>query len=506
MRRLDFSFRRPNGLRGLFIIWLGQMVSGIASNITAVALPIWVFSITNSGAAVGLLEFFFFGSYLLVVLFTGVLIDRYSRKMMMLVYDFTSLSATAILLVLQTAGNLEVWHLYVAAVVQGAGFAFQSPSYSAAITTMVSRNQFVRANGLMSLLYDVPGIFGPLLAGTLYLVVGLSGILAFNLIAFVVSIGALLFVEIPPTPHSTEGELFHHEFLKEAIYGIKYIFRNPGLLGLQLIFFTGNLFSGIALSVAALYPMILLRSGNNTEAIGTVQSAGALAAVVAGAFLTTLGGIKRPIRAILAGWILSSLFGLTLLGIGQVMLVWIIAIVIDSIFEPVVNVSMETFLQTKVPPDLQGRIFSASDFIAQAMVPFTPLLAGLFGDRIFEPAMSEGGALVNTFGWLVGTGPGAGFGLLILLCGVAGTLVALSGYLISSIRNVDKTLPDYKPDPPVGRVKRIRFHAPEEHAQAESTNHRKSKKILYKVMKKEQRSFPKIRKRIHPRYPKSPDP
>jgi MFS family permease len=505
MRRLDFSFRRPNGLRGLFIIWLGQMVSGIASNITAVALPIWVFSITRSGAAVGLLEFFFFGSYLLVVLFTGVLIDRYSRKMMMLVYDFTSLAATALLLVLQTAGNLEVWHLYVAAVVQGAGYAFQSPSYSAAITTMVSRNQFVRANGLMSLLNDVPGIFGPLLAGTLYLIIGLNGILAFNLIAFVVSIGALLFVEIPPTPHTVEGGLFHHRFLKEAIYGINYIFRNPGLLGLQLLFFTGNLFSGIALSVAALYPMILLRSGNNTEALGTVQSVGALAAVLAGAFLTTVGGIKRPIRAILAGWILSSLFGLTLLGMGQVMLVWIIAIVIDSIFEPVVNVSIETFLQTKVPPDLQGRVFSASDFITQAMVPFTPLLAGLFGDRIFEPAMSEGGALVDTFGWLVGTGPGAGFGLLILLCGVAGTLVALSGYLIPSIRNVDKLLPDYQPEPPVGMVKRIRFHPADEHAQAESTNHRKSKKILFKARKKEPRSVVKIRKRIHPRHPKSPD-
>ena len=169
MWKPNFHFRRPHGLMGLFIIWLGQMVSGIASNTTTVALPIWIFNITGSGAAVGLLEFFFFSSYLLVVLFVGVLIDRYSRKMMMLVYDFTSLSAVAILLVLQTSGILQVWHLYVAAVVQGAGFAFQAPSYAAAITTMMGKKEYVRANGLMSLLYDVPEIFGPLLAGTLYL-------------------------------------------------------------------------------------------------------------------------------------------------------------------------------------------------------------------------------------------------------------------------------------------------------------------------------------------------
>ncbi|HEX6035730.1 MAG TPA: hypothetical protein VFY83_14915, partial [Anaerolineales bacterium] len=61
---MNFSFQRPSGMRGLFTIWLGQMVSGIASSITAVALPIWIFSITESGTAVGVLEFFFFASYL----------------------------------------------------------------------------------------------------------------------------------------------------------------------------------------------------------------------------------------------------------------------------------------------------------------------------------------------------------------------------------------------------------------------------------------------------------
>src|SRR5512144_840340 len=87
-----FFFQRPNGMKGFFIIWLGQMISGIASSITAVALPIWIFSITDSGTAVGLLEFFYFGCYLLAILFAGVLIDRLARKTMMLMYDLLSLS------------------------------------------------------------------------------------------------------------------------------------------------------------------------------------------------------------------------------------------------------------------------------------------------------------------------------------------------------------------------------------------------------------------------------
>src|SRR5574339_481188 len=88
------------------------------------------------------------------------------------------------------------------------------------------------------------------------------------------------------------------------------------------------------------------------------------------------------------------------------------------------------------------------------MIPFTALIAGYFGDRIFEPAMGTGGFLATTFGWLVGTGPGSGFGLLILLCGVGGTLIGLAGYLTPSIRNLDILMPDFYRLPPVGLVRR----------------------------------------------------
>jgi hypothetical protein len=444
MQKPDFPIKRLRGMRGFFTIWLGQVVSGIASGITAVALPIWVFSITESGAAVGLLEFFFFGAYLITVPISGIIIDRSDRKQMMLVYDFLSLSSLAVLLVLQTAEALQVWHLYISAILQGIGSAFQSPSYAAAITTMVSKKNYVRANSLVSLLYEIPGIFGPILAGVLYLVIGLNGILAINLLAFVVSIGALLFVDVPQPTRSAEGARSHNKFLEEALYGIKYIFPRPNLLGLQLIFLTGNLFSGIALSAAVLYPMILLRTDNDTQILGTVQSAGALASVLGGVFLTTLGGIKRPARAIILAWLISSLFGMTLLGLGQALWIWLIAVIVDAVFDPIVNVAMDSFLQAKVAPDLQGRVFSASDFLSQSLIPFAPLLAGYFGDRILEPAMGVNGTLSNMFGWLVGTGPGSGFGLLIFLCGLGGTFIGLAGFIIPSIRRIDILFPDFQ--------------------------------------------------------------
>jgi MFS family permease len=429
---------------GLLIIWLGQMVSGIASSITFFTLPNWILETTGvSGSALSYWESAFFGGYLVLVLVAGVFIDRYSRKAMMLVYDFMGLATVLILLFLQLAGRLSVWQLYIAAILQGIGFAFQAPAYSAAITTMVPRKQFVRANGFVSLLDNAPGIVGPFLAVLLIGNVGLSGVLLLNAISFLLSISALLLVEIPVTPQTLEGEMSRNRFWQEVLFGVKYIFRRPGLLGIQLVFLFGNFFTGIALSLTALYTMVFLRTGGNQEAANLLQSSGAAAAVVFGVVLAGYGHIKRPVRTILFGWIIASMFGIGLLGLGQSMAVWLIAVVIDSSFDPVVNVAIDTFLQTKVPPDLQGRVFSASDFLAQILIPVTPLVAGVLGEKVFEPAMVEGGFLANTFGWLVGTGPGSGFGLMILFCGIGGALVGFVGYLTPAIRNVNKTMPDY---------------------------------------------------------------
>jgi MFS family permease len=453
----EVSATRQNGMKGLFIIWLGQMVSGTATTTTFYAFPLWISEKSGaSGSALAFWEAFFFASYLFCVLFALFFIDRYPRKAMMLAYDLILMLATAILLVLQTTGKLQIWHLYLNAILQGLGDAFRLPSYSSVITLLLPRKQYVRANGMLSVLYETPEIFGPLLAGLLYISIGLTGILVINLLSFIISIAALLSADIPPVPQTPDSESSHAGFFKEAMYGIRYILRRPGLLGVQLIFLFGNFFSGIALSVTALYTLIALRTDGNVEIVGVLQSGGALAAVLVGALLSIFGGIKQPVRTILLGWIISSLFGLTLLGIGQVFVIWLIAKVIDSIFNPIVNVAINDFLQVKVPPYVQGRVFSASEFLAQVPFLVTPFLAGFLGDKVFEPAMRSGGALTNLFGWLVGIGPGSGYGLMILLCGLGGTLVGLWGFLASAIRDVDKNLPDYVAPPPVGLVRRER--------------------------------------------------
>lgn len=433
--------QRPTGMVGFSIVWVGQIVSVLASSMTTFGMTIWMYQKTESVTALGLMQVFFITPFLLMSPFAGVMVDRYNRKLMMMVSDLAAGIGTVGILVLFALGKLEFWHLYVAAVLNGIGNTFQWPAYSAAISTMVPKEQYGRANGMMSLIEAGPGVIAPLLAGALLPFIGLTGIMLIDVVTFVFAIGTLLIVFIPQPPRTEEGRQGQGSIWKEAAYGFQYIFARPSLLGLQMIFFFGNLFASIGFTLLA--PMILARTAQNSLALGSVESAGAIGGVVGGIVMSAWGGFKRKVHGVLLGWLLSSLFGMVLLGIGQTVPVWVAALAIASLFIPLVNGSNQAIWQAKVAPDVQGRVFSARRLIAWFTNPISPLIAGTLADFVLEPAMRTHNEFSNVFGRLVGTGPGAGMGLLLVFCGLGGALVGLSGYFVPAIRNAETLLPDH---------------------------------------------------------------
>ncbi len=431
---------RPTGMFGFTMVWLGQIVSVLATNMSAFALTIWVFQKTGSATALGLMQVFFITPLLIISPLAGVMVDRHNRKLMMMLSDLLAGLATIAILLLQAFGVLEVWHLFAAAIFQGLGNAFQWPAYSAAISTMVSKEQYGRANGMMSLIEMGPGILAPMLAGALLPLIGLIGILSIDVATFVLAILVLLFVHIPQPPRTAEGAQGQGSLLKEAAFGFRYIFARPSLLGLQLVFFFGNLFSGIAYTVLA--PMVLLRTGNDSVSLGLVQSAGAIGGVVGGVAMSAWGGFKRRVHGVLAGWIVSSFF-FALMGLGTSLPLWIGASVLSTLLIPLINGSNQAIWQAKVAPDVQGRVFSARRLIAWLPNPIAPLIAGTLADYLLEPGMRASGGLSALFGWLVPPGPGAGMGLLIFFSCLGGILVGLAGYLIHPIRHAEDLLSDH---------------------------------------------------------------
>jgi MFS transporter, DHA3 family, macrolide efflux protein len=442
MQTTEAAPKRLTGMTGFVLVWLGQLISVLASSMSHFALSIWMFQETGSATAMALNQVFFITPFLIISPIAGVLIDRYNRKLMMMVSDLGAVLATGGILVLQAAGQLEVWHIYAAAVVYGIGNAFQWPAYTAVISIMVPKSQYGRANGLMSLVESGPGVFAPLLAGAALPLVGLTGILTFDVVTFFLAIGALLIVYIPQPKQSDEGRKSQGSMWKEAIYGFKYIFARPSLLGLVGMFFVANLFSGMGWAILA--PLVLSRTGNNSVIFGTVESAAAIGGVAGALLMSAWGGPKRRIHGVLGGWIAGSLLGSVVFGLGDSLAVWIPSIILATLFGPIINGSSQAIWQAKVEPDIQGRVFTSRRLIAWFTQPVAPLIAGLLVDFLLEPAMMDTTSNLSArfSGW-VGSDPGSGMSLLFIFCGLGSALTALVCYFIPVIRNVETIIPDH---------------------------------------------------------------
>jgi MFS family permease len=431
---------RLGGLTGFFIVWLGQIISILASGMTQFALTIWMYEQTKSAFALGLMQVFYITPFLIISPIAGVMVDRYNRKLMMMVSDLAAGLGTVAVLVLWSQGLLQFWMLYAVSALLGIGNAFQWPAYSAAITTMVSKENYGRANGLMGLMESGPGVFSPLLAGVLLPIVGLTGILVFDVATFVIAIGALLIVHIPQPKRTVEGQKESGNFLREAGYGFTYIFQRPSLLGLQLVFLFGNLFTGIGFTLLA--PMVLARTGSDAASLGAVMTAGAVGGVVGGVAVSIWGVLKRKVYGVLGGWVLTGV-GFSLFALGQGVPVWAMMALLTAMAGPLVNASNQAIWQSKVAPDVQGRVFSARRLIAWATNPISPLIAGGLADFWLEPAMKSSTFVAAVFGPVFGTSSGSGMSLLIFFCGIAITITGIAAFFFPAIRNAEDILPDH---------------------------------------------------------------
>ncbi len=433
---------RPAGMLGFTIVWAGQLISVLASAMTQFALTIWAYQETGSATALGIVNTAFIVPFLLLAPIAGVMVDRYNRKLMMMVSDLTAVTATAGLFIINSFGHLQMWHLYVASVVNGLGNTFQWPAYSAAISTMVPKQHYSRANGMMSLIESGPGVLAPILAGMLMPLIRLTGILSFDVATFFLAIIALLLVHVPQPVKTIEGQAAQGSIWREAVYGFKYIFTRRSLFGL-LIFFVCLNFT-IGLSISLFSPYILSRTGNNSAILGTAQSAAAIGAVIGGLLIGLWGGFKRRMTSIFVGEVLTGLFCLVVFGLGRSLPVWIVANIAGGIFPVFTNGASQAIWQAKVAPDVQGRVFSARRMIAWAVNPVTPILAGVLADYVTEPAMLSHTWLAKTFAWLVGTSPGSGMALQFVLTGLAYMAIVVITFLfIPLVRNLEDLLPDH---------------------------------------------------------------
>jgi hypothetical protein len=280
-------------------------------------------------------------------------------------------------------------------------------------------------------------LIAPAAAGALFVTIGLGGVIAIDFVTYLFAVITLLVVRVPKPERSQAGEEGRGTIWKEALYGWTYINARAGLLGLLLIFAAFNFVTGLIQPL--IMPMIL--DMTSPEMLGYLVSIVGVGMLLGTLVMSAWGGPRRRIHGVLGFLMLSGFFG-ALLGVSPLIPVIAVAGFGLMFTMPIINGSSQAIWQSKVDPDVQGRVFAVRRMIAWSMIPLAYIVAGPLADRVFIPLLLEGGALADSVGQVIGVGPGRGTGLMFIVTGLMSIAIAALGYLNPHVRNVEDELPD----------------------------------------------------------------
>lgn len=431
--------KSKNGMKTFIIIWLGQLASMIGSGLIGFALAVWVFDQTGQATPFALSALFGTLPRILISPVAGAITDRWNRKKIMLISDTLSGLATLLVAILLLTGEMQVWMIYVINFFSSIFASFQQPAYSASIVMLVPKEQLTRANSMIQMGQAIESILTPVLAGALFTVIGLQGIIMIDVITYLIAILTLLLVFIPQPKQQEEGGLKRLPVFKDIAFGWQYLTQRSGLFGLLIYYAAVNFLLNV--SAVMLGPLVL--SFGSAAGLGLAQSVMG-AGMLAGSLLMSIwGGPKNHRIRIIFGAIALASVGFIIAGLQPMIVYIVVGLFILMFFIPLGSGPSSALFSAKVDPHVQGRVFATRSMISQSMMPLAFLLSGILADSVFNPLLMEGGALAGTFvGRIIGTGPGRGIGLMLVFSGLILLLVSAIAYANPRIRHIETEIPD----------------------------------------------------------------
>jgi len=421
-------------MRTFTVIWFGQLISTIGSGLTGFALGVWIYEQTGSPTLFAISLFVYFLPRVILSPFAGVLADRLDRRIVMIASDSLAAAATLAIALLYFSGDLQIWHIYISNVVFAIANTLQWPAYSAATTLLVPKEHLGRAGGMTQVGDAISSLIAPGVAGILYVATGLKTIIIIDLVSFLFAFVTLIAVRFP-RPEKQGEENF--TFFQDSLVGWRFIIKRKGFLALQIIFAIMN-FCG-SITYAMFTPMILEIAKPDT--LGLISSILGGGFLVGTLILSIWGG---PKRRIFGTYTFEFCFGLSIFLTGWATTVPLIvaAQLLGTLTVPIANGCTQALWQSKVPQDMQGRVFSARPMISFSIIPLAYLLSGPLSEKLFIPAMVEGGAIALRFGDFLGVGPERGIGLMYIVFGLIYMLAAQVILLYPRLRRIELELPD----------------------------------------------------------------
>jgi DHA3 family macrolide efflux protein-like MFS transporter len=373
---------QPSWVIPFFTLWTGQALSQLGSRAAGFALVWWLTKTTGSATVLATVSLVAFLPQVIFGPIAGALIDRWNRRLVMIVADTIVALSTAWLALQFWAGSVQIWQVYLVTFVGALGGMAQFTAMMATTTLMVPDKNLARVQGANQTLLGLLNITGPPLGALLLSLLPLHLIMGIDVVTAAFAIAPLFFIAIPQPPKTiTPAESAQTSVWMDIKIGMSYIWNWPGL---RHILIAGAILNLVANPTMALMPLLVTdHFGGDALQLSSLEASFGVGIVIGGLLLGFWGGFRRRILTSLTG-IIGMGLGLLIVGVVPAQVFWLAlaGMFIMGAGNALGNGALIALLQASVAPEMQGRVFAVLASGLQAMTLIGFAFAGPLTDLI----------------------------------------------------------------------------------------------------------------------------
>lgn len=361
--------------KNLFILLSGQLVSQIGDKFYMLALSFWVLDITGSPSIMGVALFCSFFPSTVLGLFSGVIVDRYSRKTIIVVTDLLRGMMISLVVLLYSQEMLTVPIVLGVQVILSINAAFFNPAIPSIIPQIVSKDQLTRANSLTQLIRGISSVLGPVLGGTAVGLFGYTFVFVFNALSYFISGVLEMFIEVSADHKPDSDPPAIVEQFKE---GIRFVFTSVPLIIFLTIISLLHFFIG---SIEVFFPVLANEmAGEGPQNLGYLQTSLGTGIILSSVIVGWINFKKNESVILFTAVFLIGLIYTAISVHFELYRHFIYTIfLLFGLFGAVVILAATSFrglLQKTVPNEMAGRVFGVVGAVSDISIPLAMLVYG----------------------------------------------------------------------------------------------------------------------------------
>ena len=396
------------------LLWSGEFISSIGGGLTSFGLSVYVFQKTGSAASMALVALLAFLPVLLLSPIAGVLADRYDRCLMMMIGDGMSGFGLIYILVCMFTGKAGLLQICIGVFVSAVFSSLLEPSYRAVVTDMLTKDEFSKASGMMSIAGSARYLISPMLAGFLLTVSDVKLLMIIDTCTFILTVICTAVVRNSCIARQIKT---NESFVESFKVGWRAITERKGIFVIIIVSSVMTCFMG-AIQILV-EPMIL--DFQTSKVLGVTETVCASGMLVSSVIIGIIG-LKKNFTRILSASL--TVCGLSMVGFGLKENIYVICCFGFMFFFmlPFANNCLDYLARTNIDADKQGRAWGLISFLSQLGYVAAYGGAGLIADKI---------AVVKHIG------VGRGAAIVIMVSGVMLAILAILLFRFKSVRELE---------------------------------------------------------------------